>query len=527
MLSRAVAALALTERSGLSSGTSAKSVTDHSKDGGIDGIAYAADRSTLVFVQSKWTRSANSGVDQGDVLKFIHGVRQIVSNDWSDFGGPIAARRAEIEDILFQPGTKMELVVATSSSAELSDPQISALEKFCGEMNDESTEIASFVYMNQARLHSTIKASHASQIDLSVNLRNWGSYHEADCTAYYGTASAQEVVKWYQDHGELLFSKNIRGALAGTEVNQSIIGTARADPARFWFFNNGITAIAESFDQAPHVNRKSGTFYFRRANVVNGAQTVSSLARAATEHPELVESADVFVRFVTLDDPDGDFARLVTRRTNTQNRVGGREFVALDPEQERIRMEFAVSGLRYAYRSGESVTDPEKGCDLTDATVALSCAHGINEAVLAKREISRLWEDTSKPPYKALFNPSVTAARVWTAVELMRLVDGVLKSIGGRWDGRDRLIVAHSNRVVLWAVMQHLKLDELTRGRADLSLPFNKEHAGDVAAEATGHLVELVKKMYPESYPHPLFKNQTKCKALSSRLLEGLSDTMA
>ena len=64
-------------------------------------------------------------------------------------------------------------------------------------------------------------------------------------------------------------------------------------------------------------------------------------------------------------------------------------------------MEFAVSGLRYAYRSGEEVSDPSKGCDLTDATIALACAYGINETVLAKREISRMWEDTSRTPYLA------------------------------------------------------------------------------------------------------------------------------
>ena len=77
------------------------------------------------------------------------------------------------------------------------------------------------------------------------------------CVAYYGTASAQEVVKWYQDHGELLFSRNIRGALVGTDVNDGIIITAREDPSRFWFFNNGVTVIAESFEQAPYVNQKS------------------------------------------------------------------------------------------------------------------------------------------------------------------------------------------------------------------------------------------------------------------------------
>jgi len=316
-LSRAIAALALSERTGLPSTTAGGSVTDHSLDGGIDGVAYAADRATLVLVQSKWTGSANTGISLGDVLKFIDGVRHVVNNDWTSFGGPIMGRHAEIEDILLQTGTKIELVVVTSGTSELAPQQRAALEEFCGQMND-STEIANYIYLNQERLYATITSMRNAQIDLTVNLRNWGSHQEAGCVSYYGTASAQEVVKWYQDHGDLLFSRNIRGALVGTDVNEGIMTTARDDPSRFWFFNNGITVIAESFEQAPHVNQKSGNFSFMRANVINGAQTVSSLAHAALEEPSLLESADVFVRFVTLEDPDGEFARLVTRRTNTE-----------------------------------------------------------------------------------------------------------------------------------------------------------------------------------------------------------------
>ncbi|MDQ0602286.1 hypothetical protein QF037_006631 [Streptomyces canus] len=519
-LSRAVAALSISERTGLSDNTSGKSVTDHALDGGIDGIAYAADRATLVLVQSKWTGVANTGIEQGDVLKFIQGVRQLINNDWHSFGGPIRDRRAEIEDILFQPGTRLELVVSTTGTSELAEHQKKALDEFCAQMND-ATEIASWVYLNQERLYSSVAASRNAQIDLSVNLRNWGIYQEAGCIAYYGTASAQEVVKWYQEHGDLLFSRNIRGALVGTDINEAIMSTARTDSSRFWFFSNGITVISESFQQAPHVNQKSGNFSFRRASVVNGAQTVSSLTKAAATNPELLESADVFVRFVTLEDPDGEFARLVTRRTNTQNRVGGREFVALDPEQERLRMEFAVSGLRYAYRSGESVTDPAKGCDLTDATIALSCAYGVTEAVLAKREISRLWEDTSRAPYKALFNPSVSGSRLWAAVELMRGVDRALEEQREARDGRDRLVVVHGNRLMLWAVMKHLKL-QAVQGSHNFTSPFTEERIRQTTFRAAELLVSLVSRHYPEAYPQPLFKNQTKCRDLGTRLLQEL-----
>lgn len=519
-LSRGVAALAITDRTGLPVGMAATSVTDHSKDCGIDSVAYAADRSTLVLVQSKWSETG-SGLALGDVLKFLEGVRALVNNRWGGFDGPILQRRNEIMDILSQPGTKLELVLATTSTAHLDGPQVDALAGFCSSMND-ATDIATWLYLDQQRLYAHIASEKNSHIDLAVNLRNWGVHQEGSAVAYYGTASAQEVVEWYKSHGSLLFSRNIRGALHGTEVNDQIAQTAIEDPSRFWFFNNGITVVAESFKQAPHVNQKSGAFSFRRASVVNGAQTVSSLAHAAATAPELLETADVFIRFVTLDDPDGEFGRLVTRRTNTQNQVGGREFVALDPEQERLRMEFAVSGYRYTYRSGEAITDPTKGCDLTDATVALACAFGLRETVIAKREIGQLWEDIQAAPYKSLFNSSTTGAQVWAAVLTMRDVEEDLRALReAEFDGRDWLVSVHGNRLALWAVIQHLGVDRLRRA-SDFRAPFDRDLVREVTEKVGRLIVSVVGEHYADSYPQPLFRNQAKTRYVGEQVLEVL-----
>src|SRR5207244_6746589 len=98
----------------------------------------------------------------------------------------------------------------------------------------------------------------------------------------------------------------------------------------------------------------------------------------------------------------------VTRYTNTQNAIERRDFVALDPEQERIRQELHIEGVEYAYKAGMGTGAASARFDLTEATVALACANtDVGLAVQAKREISKLWEDIAKPPYKQLFNSGV------------------------------------------------------------------------------------------------------------------------
>jgi hypothetical protein len=76
-------------------------------------------------------------------------------------------------------------------------------------------------------------------------------------------------------------AKNIRQSLGGTEVNSQIKQTAATAPENFWYFNNGITLVAEEAAKAPAgaASRSSGIFSFKGASIVNGAQTVSSLSK--------------------------------------------------------------------------------------------------------------------------------------------------------------------------------------------------------------------------------------------------------
>jgi hypothetical protein len=87
------------------------------------------------------------------------------------------------------------------------------------------------------------------------------------------------------------------------------------------------------------------------------------------------------------------------------------------------RDDFSVDNLTYAIRSGEARPEPDKGCEFGEAAVALACAQSASLATQAKREVSRLWDDTTKSPYKALFNAKTNHLRVWRSVQILRAVD--------------------------------------------------------------------------------------------------------
>src|SRR5260370_1295423 len=161
-------------------------------------------------------------------------------------------------------------------------------------------------------------------------------------SSFYGQVSAIEIASWYAFHPRI-FAPNIRMFLGSTEVNQSLMETLRNSPEKFWYFNNGITALCASIKKKliGGSSRESGYFECTDMTIVNGAQTVGAIALANSNHPDAVAKAFVPDRFISLDQCPQGFASEVTRATNTQNRIERRDFVSLDPEQERLRTELS------------------------------------------------------------------------------------------------------------------------------------------------------------------------------------------
>jgi hypothetical protein len=296
--------------------------------------------------------------------------------------------------------------------------------------------------------------------------------------------------------------------------------TIKGNPERFWYFNNGITVLCGSVKKkAVHGNaRDSGTFVCRDVKIVNGAQTVGAIFHASHTHPGEVEKASVLVRLIDLENcPDG-FATEVTRATNTQNRIGPRDFVAFDPEQERIQTEVRLERIHYAYKAGDKVNDNATGFTLDEATVAQACSLGdVGVMVLAKRQLGTLWEDIAQDPYRKLFNPSVVGSHVWYKVRILRSIDQSLAEESRERDGRDAMYPIHGNRFVAYRVFEELK-------KQHLAVP-NGHEFGNVTAlipqlvkSAVADLIRIGDELYPDAYLAVLFKNTPKCKEIAKRM---------
>jgi len=351
-----------------------------------------------------------------------------------------------------------------------------------------------------------------------VLLHNWNLINEP-LLAYYGQIDAELIALWWKKYSTHLFESNLRKFIGSTDVNDAINKTLRENPEIFWYFNNGITIICKKIEKtlAGGADKSAGVFNCSDVSIINGAQTVGCIGETFVSSPEKVKQARVMVRLIDLGSSSSEFAKEIARATNTQNRIGPRDFVSLDPEQQRLKMDLLIEGKEYVYKAGDMPLDSRTGFDITEATVALACANpDLRLAVDAKREISSMWENIEVAPYKQLFNAKLTSTRLWRIVEIHRAVNFKLREEQSNREGRDRMIAVFGNLFILHQVFKVLPLEKFD----DPTIDFDpiKVKASEEAIRIYNNLIQAVNGRFPGSFLQPLFKNKTKCLQLDSDL---------
>jgi AIPR protein len=208
-----------------------------------------------------------------------------------------------------------------------------------------------FQRYNLTSVHAWLTGEHERA---GVDVVDITLYHPGQVSApfeiYYGLMSLTDVARLYVTHGKTLVEANIRNYKGSTEVNDRILATIRDEPEYFFYLNNGLTAYCERLEvhnlDRGNIQSKRLTAY--GFSIVNGAQTVGSIAAFFASNPQPPPQGYVFLKIISLQrSPDERvFAQRITQSTNFQNQIGLRDFVALDEEQERIATHLELSGIR-------------------------------------------------------------------------------------------------------------------------------------------------------------------------------------
>lgn len=529
IITRCLAAYAIYSSIECTPQEAAQSVVDGGDDNGIDALYYSPMHRKMFIVQSKWSKNGQGEPDSQGVAKFCNGVRDLFNMDFIRFNKKLELKIPIIDKALKEYGTKYDLIfIDTCIAKDLAIHSTRHIDDLLLEMNSTSDNTSdnsvNFIRLNQNKVHSSLAfRAGNTPIDIELGLTQWGIVTEP-YKAFYGMVSGKEIAEWWREHNNKLFDKNIRQVLGKTDVNEEIEKTLKNNAELFWYFNNGITIIADKIEKSivGGGNRDLGTFKLTNVAIVNGAQTVSTIGKFALDNQEnnRLEDVKVNIRMIQLSETPEDFDKEVTKTNNRQNRIEGRDFVSQDPEQIRIKTELAIDEIDYNIMRSENFKKySEKSFELTEATAALACASGKTSlAVQAKGGIGKFYENLDKGIYKELFNASVPGVYVYNSVKVVRLIESVLENEIQHLEknsGKKYGILVHGNRLIALLTISHLNLaNEFYK----IDFQPNEAIIKAKVLEIIDKVSEFLEQNYPDSILGTLFKNATKCSHITSNV---------
>lgn len=172
--------------------------------------------------------------------------------------------------------------------------------------------------------------------------------------------SLKEIAKLVWNGKDYLYHSNIRNHLGRNKVNKSIESTLKK-PKNFWFYNNGITVVCDNFEyNNEHFKNGAAKVTINTPQIVNGCQTTKTIFNYM--YPKNKRRSDydnqegtILVKIIK---DTNNKRREITRYTNSQTAVSGKDFYALEEYQHKLKKRFSELGYNYEIQT-KAYTDKE------------------------------------------------------------------------------------------------------------------------------------------------------------------------
>jgi AIPR protein len=554
-LSRSLAAYAIHKLAKCNLDDAADSVVDGGDDGGIDAIFYAADDATFFVVQSKYIAKGCGEPDLGEVTKFKTGLENLLQGKFEAFSKNEAWNK-RLPQITTQlsDAEQVHVVLVYSGIHTVSEDRLRLFEDLRQRFSadDDFIEVQ---FCNLTTVHDWLTGADLTigvdRVDLT--LLNPGCWQKPHKTVF-GLLPLSDLASLYAQHGKQLVAANIRAYKGSTKVNDRIVKTIEKEPENFFYLNNGLTAYCDRLEVNNYdrgcAESKRVTAY--GLSIVNGAQTLGSVAEYFKNSPDSNVEGHVFIKVISLErcEDDRAFAAQIARSTNFQNQIGSQDFAALDEQQSRIAKELVLSGITYHYKSDINTPPPdETNFSFQEATTACACLAKTSDlgdfcalilldtdsldtdsldSLTSMEEIYPA-KEVLRSRYSRVFRADRSARTVWRAVQIQRLVMRVMQQ--GSTTGDRKQFFRNARWVLLSAIFIKLQLAhgqdlQLTNDEANLvtqsATKFSEELWMEFEIECGGAQAGTGWKNF---VAWPYFFDKEKCDELRNRLLARLART--
>ena len=149
---------------------------------------------------------------------------------------------------------------------------------------------------------------------------------------------------------------NIRGYLTRSGYNKNIESTLRFSPSKFFFYNNGITIVADQI-QVTEINAKlKYKMEIFGLQVLNGGQTLRTIHHFNKKDPthliRFLCDAEVLVRVLNVTDEEEK--NRIGEYTNSQNSINPADLKSTRPEQLALESFLGDHNILYVRKRGNT-----------------------------------------------------------------------------------------------------------------------------------------------------------------------------
>jgi len=311
-------------------------------------------------------------------------------------------------------------------------------------------------------------------IELEVRRReNNGDFVKIDkpFDAYIFLVKPVIIFDLFEEFSFNLFFKNVRNPIVNSTINQQIETTITENPAYFWYYNNGITAIVDSLPEISKLAKKFKVYGFQ---IINGAQTVYAIHSAykkASPRERARMDNEISISLRLLKSGGKDFELQVTRYTNSQNPISDREFHANDEVQIRLQKESFKTKFWYEKRQDEFRGKVPEGIKVISNEIFAKAyvAYELEDSISNELNLNFVSnKDHPNGLYEKIFNDRTNFENLLCSITITALIEDFLKS-------DDSLFVSSRDVMYYLRIFKIIFSKYLEKKHAHTSIPINKK----------------------------------------------------
>ncbi len=513
-LSRSLAAFAIANLADITPAQAANSIINGENDNGIDAVYFDRIKNFLWLVQSK----AGNAPNMGDNKKFCDGIRDLVHRRFQKFNEGFSRLQQDVEDAL-DANTLKIVGCNVYLDGSLGSHVVNDLNQLKEELNRFAQRFE-WRDLNISQTYAWLTAKQAiASVDVVLTLEKWHCLNQPR-RAFYGLVKASELASLYQKHNKSLFEQNIRYYLGTQDVNLAIAETVKEQPSELFYLNNGLTITCTKISLPSGHNQELTRFTLEGFSVVNGAQTVGSIASVFNANSSISTDAKLLVTIIEVGTKSDKIGVEITKARNTQNAVRDIYFAALDPNQERLRQECMVSNIVYQYRPS---ADSQDAITIEQAAIALACFSGNTEIVVAaKREISQLYK--REYHYSTLFSEQLSGIILCRYVRIFQYLDQIFTNSQKAETENRRQKFYQLGRFFILDILSRRYKSLINKPEVDLSQDDQTE-LSRIALELAELIYTIAESLFGNNQKGYLaiFKNLTDVVPLTSAVMQELA----